>query len=106
MNMGAEFCLPWRWGLGRWGKPRMERISRCISRRSWLRSLLWMKLECTSLSRVKSARMERSRRKMGVHRTRKLGGPGLSHTTCISPASQSSPGRGEKKATGLAWGSK
>lgn len=62
MNMGAELCLPWRWGRGRCGRPRMERISRCISRRSGPRSRRWMKLECTSLSTVKSARTQRSQR--------------------------------------------
>lgn len=62
MNMGAELCLPWRCGRGRCGRPRMERISRCISRRSGPRSRRWMKLECTSLSTVKSASTQRSQR--------------------------------------------
>ncbi len=53
MNIGAALCLPWRCGRGRCGNPRIDRISRCISRRSWLFKRRWMKLEWTSLSRVK-----------------------------------------------------
>uniref|UniRef100_A0A9L0J8R5 Uncharacterized protein n=1 Tax=Equus asinus TaxID=9793 RepID=A0A9L0J8R5_EQUAS len=85
MNMGAELCLPWRWGRGRWGKPKMERISRCISRRSWLRRRRWMKLECTSLSRLKSARAERSRNRGAQNATKLWGAAVRSERTCIAP---------------------
>lgn len=53
MNIGAALCLVRTCGRGRCGSPRMERISRCISLRSWLRSRRWMKLERTSLSMEK-----------------------------------------------------
>uniref|UniRef100_A0ABI7WLR7 Uncharacterized protein n=1 Tax=Felis catus TaxID=9685 RepID=A0ABI7WLR7_FELCA len=86
MNMGAELCLPWRWGRGRWGKPKIERISRCISRRSWLRRRRWMKLECTSLSRLKSARAERSRNRGAQSATKLWGAAARSERTCIAPA--------------------
>uniref|UniRef100_A0A8C0SVJ9 Uncharacterized protein n=1 Tax=Canis lupus familiaris TaxID=9615 RepID=A0A8C0SVJ9_CANLF len=86
MNMGAELCLPWRCGRGRWGKPRIERISRCISRRSWLRRRRWMKLECTSLSRLKSARAERSRSRGAQSATKLRGAAAQGERTCIAPA--------------------
>lgn len=53
INIGAALCFPWRWGRGRCGSPRIDRISRCISLRSWLFSRRWMKLEWNSLSKVK-----------------------------------------------------
>lgn len=41
IKRGAEdACFPGENGLGLWGKPKIERISLCISRLSWFRSLL------------------------------------------------------------------
>lgn len=53
MNIGAALRLVCTCGRGRCGSPRMERISRCISLRSWPLSRRWIKLERTSLSTEK-----------------------------------------------------
>uniref|UniRef100_A0A8C3C2B3 Uncharacterized protein n=1 Tax=Cairina moschata TaxID=8855 RepID=A0A8C3C2B3_CAIMO len=100
MNMGAELCLPWRWGRGRCGRPRMERISRCISRRSGPRSRRWMKLECTSLSTVKSARTQRSQSAGAAAPSTRSQEAG-----CPRPAARIAAGRRPRGAAGGSGGS-
>ncbi|KAG7257039.1 hypothetical protein CRUP_014866 [Coryphaenoides rupestris] len=71
MNMGAAalLCLPWRCGRGRCGRPRIDRISRCISRRSWLLRRRWMKLEWTSLSSTHREKSSTGEEERGVSTT-------------------------------------
>lgn len=75
INIGAALCFPWWWGRGRCGSPRIDRISRCISLRSWLFSRRWIKLEWNSLSKLKFVKAV-SARTQQLHTTSKAGARG------------------------------
>lgn len=98
MNIGAAVCLVWTWGRGRCGRPRMERISRCISLRSWLRSRRWMKLERTSLSVEKFEKAICATREPKQQHRRSVPAAGAL-ATIVSPLRTAVPGR-VKRSTG------
>lgn len=72
INIGAALCFPWWWGRGRCGSPRIDRISRCISLRSWLFSRRWIKLEWNSLSKLKFVKAVLARTQQ-LHTTSRTG---------------------------------